>query len=146
MSDKATRFSILLGFACISCIGEITDRSSGGDLPPRPGGAAPSADESSPFRPSGSNVPSPDTALRRLTRTEYNNTVRDLLGDTSQPASALNPEATVNGFDNNSNQVNKTFDVDKYDALAANIVENAFRAGSSSRSKLLTCDPTVGGK
>ncbi len=41
-----------------------------------------------------------DTDIRRLTRDEYNNTVRDLLGDTSRPADVLPPEEEVAGFNN----------------------------------------------
>jgi len=41
-----------------------------------------------------------DTPLRRLTRFEYNNTVRDLLGDTTAPADVLPPEEEVQGFNN----------------------------------------------
>src|SRR4051794_31215231 len=36
--------------------------------------------------------------LRRLTNEEYNNTVRDLLGDTSRPADAFAPDEAVGGF------------------------------------------------
>ena len=42
------------------------------------------------------------TPLRRLTRFEYNATVRDLLGDTTQPADAFPPDEVRSGFDNNS--------------------------------------------
>ncbi|MDX2021388.1 MAG: DUF1592 domain-containing protein [Deltaproteobacteria bacterium] len=38
--------------------------------------------------------------LRRLSKVEYNNTVADLLGDTSEPANAFPPESRVHGFDN----------------------------------------------
>ena len=41
-----------------------------------------------------------DTPIRRLTRFEYNNTVRDLLGDTTRPADVLPPEEEVAGFSN----------------------------------------------
>jgi len=41
-----------------------------------------------------------DTPIRRLTRFEYNRTVRDLLGDTSNPADVLPPEEEVAGFNN----------------------------------------------
>ena len=40
--------------------------------------------------------------LRRLTNEEYNNTVRDLLGDTSRPADAFPPDETIGGFENNT--------------------------------------------
>ena len=38
--------------------------------------------------------------LRRLTHSQYNNTVRDLLKDTSNPANQFPPEDYVNGFKN----------------------------------------------
>ena len=41
--------------------------------------------------------PSP---IRRLTRVEYNNTVYQLLGDTSNPANAFPPDEEAGGFDN----------------------------------------------
>ncbi|WP_437984649.1 DUF1592 domain-containing protein [Sorangium sp. So ce117] len=40
--------------------------------------------------------------LRRLTRFEYNNTVRDLLGDTTEPAFSLPSEDIGNGFGNDA--------------------------------------------
>jgi hypothetical protein len=40
--------------------------------------------------------------LRRLTNEEYNNTVRDLLGDTGRPADAFAPDEAVGGFENNT--------------------------------------------
>jgi hypothetical protein len=39
---------------------------------------------------------------RRLTKREYNNTIRDLLQDTSQPARDFPTEQQVEGFDNNA--------------------------------------------
>lgn len=38
--------------------------------------------------------------IRRLTRVEYNNTVYQLFGDNSQPASAFPPDEEAGGFDN----------------------------------------------
>lgn len=46
-------------------------------------------------------APAP-TPIRRLTRLEYNNTVRDLLGDGSRPADAFPPDEKSLGFDNNA--------------------------------------------
>jgi hypothetical protein len=40
--------------------------------------------------------------LRLLTRTQYNNTVRDLLGDDTAPANAFPPEHRVENFENNA--------------------------------------------
>ncbi len=40
--------------------------------------------------------------VRRLTRVEYNNTVHDLLGDTTGPAARFQDDAQLGGFDNNA--------------------------------------------
>ena len=42
--------------------------------------------------------------LRRLTKAEYNNTVRDLLGDTTAPGFAFPAELSGNGFGNDADQ------------------------------------------
>ena len=49
---------------------------------------------------SGGGAARPEVALRRLTHSQYNNTVRDLLGDRSLPANQFPPEDFVNGFKN----------------------------------------------
>ena len=46
--------------------------------------------------------PPPRAPLRRLTRYEYNNTARDLLGDTTLPANAFPSELLGNGFGNDA--------------------------------------------
>jgi Protein of unknown function (DUF1592)/Protein of unknown function (DUF1588)/Protein of unknown function (DUF1587)/Protein of unknown function (DUF1595)/Protein of unknown function (DUF1585) len=71
----------------------------------------------------------PGTPLRLLTRAEYNNTVRDLLGDTSLPAKDFPREPLAHGFDNNAllNQVSPD-SVSRYleasEALAADTLAN----------------------
>jgi hypothetical protein len=47
---------------------------------------------------SGGGHSAPAVAVRRLTHSQYNNTVRDLLGDRTAPASQFPPEDFVNGF------------------------------------------------
>ena len=49
--------------------------------------------------------PSP---IRRLNRTEYNNTIRDLLGDTTRPADAFVREEEQGGFNNNAEALGVT--------------------------------------
>lgn len=44
----------------------------------------------------------PPTPLRRLTRFEYNNTVRDLFGTTATPANSFPPDEVSDGFNNNA--------------------------------------------
>lgn len=64
--------------------------------------------------------------LRRLTNEEYNNTVRDLLGDTSRPADVFPPDETVGGFENNTVAPITQAGVERYmeaaEALAARAV------------------------
>lgn len=55
--------------------------------------------ESLPVSCEGPLSPGP-SPIRRLTRVEYNNTVFQLLGDTTFPASAFAPDEEANGFDN----------------------------------------------
>jgi len=43
--------------------------------------------------------------LRRLTRFEYNNTVTDLFGDTTNPGNLLPPEELGNGFGNDADRI-----------------------------------------
>lgn len=43
--------------------------------------------------------------IRRLTRFEYNNTVRDLFGDMTQPGNLLPPEELGNGFGNDADLI-----------------------------------------
>jgi hypothetical protein len=47
-------------------------------------------------------VPAPTRRLRRLSSREYNNVVRDLLGDGSRPADRFLADAYQNGYDNGS--------------------------------------------
>lgn len=77
------------------------------------------ADESHPL-PVEDSHPQPKPALtctgiksgpspiRRLNRTEYNNTIRDLLGDTTRPADAFVREEEQGGFNNNADALGVT--------------------------------------
>ena len=78
--------------------------------------------------------------LRRLTHSQYNNTVRDLLQDHSRIADRFPPEDFVNGF---KNQV-QTQDIppllaQAYSDAAEKLARNAFRGGD--RHGLIPCRP-----
>ncbi len=67
------------------------------------------------------------TPLRLLTRVEYNNTVRDLLGDTTGPAASFPREPLSQGLDNNAALLQASSDgVTRYleaaEALSADVV------------------------
>ena len=63
-------------------------------------GCSSSESEPSPGQPACAEAPR--STLRRLTRTEYNNTVRDLLGTSLAPADGFPPEEVTGGFNNNA--------------------------------------------
>jgi hypothetical protein len=77
--------------------------------------------------------------LRRLTKVEYNNTVRDLLGDTTEPAFALPAELSGNGFGNDADQqpVPEVL-AETYESVAASIAARA-TATPSALGALDTC-------
>jgi hypothetical protein len=74
--------------------------------------------------------PNPDQLVRRLTHSQYNNTVRDLLGDYSRPAQRFPVEDYVDGFKNQLRlQGMPPLLVESYSAAAEKLAINAFRAG-----------------
>jgi len=86
-------------------------------------------------------APPRDQLLRRLTHSEYNNTVRDLLGDYSRPADRFPPEDFVNGFRNQlRTQGMPPLLTEAYGAAAEKLALNAFRAGDVNG--LVPCKPS----
>jgi len=78
--------------------------------------------------------------LRRLTQSQYNNTVRDLLKDTSSPASQFPPEDFVNGFKNQYQALSVSpLLTEAYSRAAERLAANAFRRGDSRG--LIPCKP-----
>ena len=83
----------------------------------------------------------PATELRRLTHSQYNHTVRDLLGDQTKPADQFPPEDFVNGFRNQSQgQSLSPLLIEAYSAAAEKLARNAFRGGDVHR--LIPCKPS----
>jgi len=80
--------------------------------------------------------------LRRLTHSQYNHTVRDLLGDQTAPANQFPPEDFVNGFKNQyQSQSLSPLLVEAYSAAAEKLARNAFRGGD--RRGLIPCKPSA---
>lgn len=101
------KFFILGSAACglLACTGNIAGPGAGAgsnasDTPPGVGvvsnGGTGGSGASAPGPTTSTNPADPNAAgpmpLRRLTRTEYNNTVRDLLNDTTHPADEFPPD------------------------------------------------------
>jgi hypothetical protein len=84
----------------------------------------------------------PARRLRRLSKREYDNVVRDLLGDTTQPSSAFGPEVYPNGFDNGSEGL--TVQSTALDAFRTAAEAVAARAVGSNLGALIgPCDLSV---
>lgn len=82
----------------------------------------------------------PTVALRRLTHSQYDNTVRALMKDSTKPAKNFPPEDFVNGYRNQY----KTLSIspilaDAYSRSAERLAANAFRRGDSRG--LIPCEP-----
>lgn len=85
-----------------------------------------------------------DTPLRRMTRFEYDNTVRDLLGDDTRPASGLPPEEEIAGFNNQAAALTVSdLLAEQYMKIAEGI---GARAVQRLESLLPSCDPAVDGE
>ena len=82
----------------------------------------------------------PSQLVRRLTHSQYNNTVRDLLGDYSRPAQRFPPEDYVDGFKNQLGaQGMPPLLVETYSTAAEKLALNAFRIGDVNG--LIPCKP-----
>jgi hypothetical protein len=80
--------------------------------------------------------------LRRLTHSQYNHTVRDLLGDQTSPALQFPPEDFVNGFRNQSRgQSLSPLLVEAYSNAAEKLARSAFRGGDTHG--LIPCRPSA---
>lgn len=78
------------------------------------------------------------TPLRRLTRTEYDATVRDLLGTTSRPAEAFQDDEAYGGFESNGIAPLSRLLGEQYQAAAEKLANDA------NLTRLLPCDPASG--
>lgn len=82
--------------------------------------------------------------LRRLTHSQYNNTVHDLLHEASSPASQFPPEDFVNGFKDQYEGLSiSPIQGEAYALAAERLAANAFRRGDSRG--LLPCPAATAG-
>lgn len=89
--------------------------------------------------PPGTPGQPPGDVARRLSRTELNNTIQDLLGDTSAPASRFLAEDEYTPFDNDSGrQQASSALIETLEALATDVSKKVL-ADSALRSRLVPC-------
>ena len=78
--------------------------------------------------------------VRRLTNIEYNNTIADLLGDMSAPASAFSADVAQDGFTNNAASLTVSPALTEQYMSAA---ETLSRTATKDLPHLMGCDPTA---
>jgi hypothetical protein len=81
--------------------------------------------------------------VRRVTRLEYDNTVRDLLGTATTIAAQFPTEEVLLGFDNNASALSVSPELAEQYLDAAETLATA--AVTNSMAKLVPCDPTTAG-
>ena len=80
-------------------------------------------------------------SVRRLTHSQYNNAVRDLLGELSRPADQFPPEDFIHGFKNQIHgQSTSPLLMESYSAAAEKVATNAFRGGD--QNNVIPCAPS----
>ena len=78
--------------------------------------------------------------LRRLTHAQFDDTVRDLLGDQTKPARSFPTEDFVNGYSNQASSQSITATLaEAYGKAAEKLARNAFRYGD--QQDLIPCEP-----
>ncbi len=98
--------------------------------PPPPPSCAGAATTAAPLR------------LRRLNRTEYNNTVRDLLGDATNPANGFVADEAVGAFANNIVATVGSYALEQFQDAAEIVATKA----ATALTKLTACSPMITGE
>jgi hypothetical protein len=149
--------AVALLSACAGGGGDDSEREGGGIESPSALNPAMEVGDGSPTSPApvdddDTSVPASCEAdginpgrspLRRLTRFEYNNTVRDLFGDTTQPANLLPPEEIGNGFGNDADKLAVSSLLAEQFALVAEGVAARATGTPEALARLAPCASTL---
>jgi len=126
--------ALVLGCACYSGAGGQGDGGDDGSE-----GGSDAGDTGEPICGDPDAVFPGRAPLRRLTRFEYNNTVRDLLGDDTLPANAFPSEEIGNGFGNDADaQSVSSLLAEQYAAVAEDVANRA-TISTTALSALTPC-------
>ncbi len=144
------------GAVAVAAIGCTATVTAPGEPHPAVGGATPgTATGGTSVLPGGPGGTTPvactsvdpgRVTVHRLNILEYNNTVRDLLGDTTQPGTAFPDDTGGGNFDNNADILaTSPLLFSKLETAADALTTAAVATGSATRAKLITCDATTAG-
>jgi hypothetical protein len=135
----------LAGLSSLGCVGEIGAGSGAKDplnQPPMNGnGGTTGVIPMPPNKCVSTGGPSVGVApLRRLTRTQYNNTVRDLLGLDTNPGTDFSIDEKVGPFFSNATAPISDLQAEQYLNAAESLADQAV---TSKLTTLLPCDPAT---
>jgi hypothetical protein len=145
---------LVMALALPSCMAAIDDGTAG-ERPGGGGGGGATTLPPLPTPPTGGPPPpammqacktrDPGPALiRRLTRSEYDNTIRDLLGDATKPANAFPEDERGAGFTNDAQALSVSpLHAQSYLDAAEKIVARAV-ANAAGFAKIVPCAPASG--
>jgi hypothetical protein len=142
VAPSGSRFLVHSGLALLAlgCSSSVSGATGGNDVAPGadPSARGPSAgDPSMPDTPgAGADGPAIDcaaataphvglTKLRRLTRSEFNHTVRDLIGIDTSPADLISPDERIGPFDSNATAPITELLVQQHGEVAASLARSA---------------------
>ena len=122
----------VLGASAIAACSGPSDQLLPGTPPPAD--LASSTDTNNPTNPEQGDVG--NVTLHRLNASEYDNTVRDLLGDTSHPSAAFPPDDGADSFTNNAAALSiSPLLFEQYEAIAEKLATSAV-----ANKSIMTCD------
>jgi hypothetical protein len=128
--------TVLAGVGCVGKIGPAGN--GGGSEGNEVGGPGGSGTSTVPGEPGAAGPSLPAAPLRRLSRQQYNNTVHDLLGDTTKPADAFQDEEVLGTYAGSAELARVSpIAADQYRTAAENLAANA----SKNLSSLVGCTP-----
>jgi hypothetical protein len=137
MDSRGWRMA-LVGAACALLLASCTNKESRATETP----TAPADPDQTPPECQGPRDPGRVT-LHRLNRAEYDNTVRDLLGDTTRPSRDFPADDHGYGFDNNADVLSLgPLLMEKYSAAAEKLVEATWKQDATRTPPLVRiCAP-----
>ena len=122
----------------VACTGDI---GAGGD-PPNPNNMGTGGATTQPLKCVASQAPSVGVSpLRRLTRSQYNNTVRDLLGINTTPAVDFALDEKVGPFFSNASAPISDLLAEQFLKAAESLADTAV---TSKLATMVPCDPATG--
>jgi hypothetical protein len=147
---RAKAIGLLCVLHTVACAGPVPDAGApatvGGNQGLDPGTGVAGQDQGSTGTAGSGSTWAADTPptvapIRRLTNVEYDNTVADLLGDTSGPASQFAADVAQDGFTNNALGQSVSPALAEQYMMAAEALSNT---AAQALPTLLGCDPAIG--